>query len=272
MSATASPLAVFRGSSRYSIAALLGALGAVTSVAWYLTWVGGSGMSSSMLVASVGSGGTIGLSLFLAIWLAMMVAMMYPAAAPMVQAYVRLAVPTTSGRPARAGQITVFLAVYTAVWTGIGLVVAGAYALLGPRLPTLAATGTLGVPITGAVLAVAGIYQTTPLKQSCLQGCRSPFSFLSTSFRPGVRGAFRLGLRHSAYCVGCCGLLFAVLFAVGLMSILWMAVLALAIFVEKLFVGRVGLGVSFGLGGLTAGLGASFLLLPAWGAWALGIS
>lgn len=272
LSAPATPLAVFRGASRRAVWTLILALGAIAAAAWYLTWVGGNGMSSSMLVATAQTGGSLGLLLFLAIWLGMMVAMMYPAAAPMVQAYVRLAVTTTPAPAGRAAQTAVFLAVYTAVWTAVGLSVAAAYFLLGPRLPVLAATGTLGVPLAGAVLVVAGLYQTTPLKQVCLDGCRSPFSFLATDYRPGNWGAARLGLRHSAYCIGCCWLLFAVLFAVGLMAIFWMALLALFIFVEKLFAGRIGFRLSLGLGGAMSAVGVSFLVLPMWGAWALGIA
>jgi predicted metal-binding membrane protein len=263
------PLGVFSGDWGTAAVTLLVVLIAVSVGAWaFVVWMG-AGMTSAMMLASISTWG--GFALFLAVWMVMMVAMMFPAAAPMAQAYSALSGHEDSARPTRSALTSVFLATYVVVWTAVGIVVAIAYLLLAPELPVLVGTGTLGVTVAGSVLIAAGIYQTTPLKQSCLRGCRTPVSFLLTDWRPGFRGAVHLGLRHAAYCVGCCGLLFAVLFAVGIMALPWMALIALLIFVEKLLPGRTGFRVSVGLGGALAIVGVAFLVFPAWGAWATGL-
>lgn len=264
------PLGVFSGEMGRAAVVLLVSLVAVSVAAWaFVVWMG-AGMSSAMLLMSVSS--LAGFGLFLGIWLVMMVAMMFPAAAPMAQAYSVLSGRETPGEPSRAVLTTVFLATYVAVWTSVGVLAAAAYVLLAPEVPVLVGTGTLGVTAAGVLLIAAGVYQTTPLKQSCLRGCRTPLSFLLTDWRPGWKGGVRLGVRHAAYCVGCCGLLFAVLFAVGLMALPWMALIAVMIFVEKLLPGRLGFRVSAGLGGALAVVGVVFLALPSFGSFALGLS
>ncbi|MFI5418680.1 MAG: DUF2182 domain-containing protein [Candidatus Lutacidiplasmatales archaeon] len=265
------PLAVFRGEQRVAALVLIVALAAITVAAWAYMVVTGAGMSSAMLVMMVAGGTPWGVAIFLSIWFTMMVAMMFPAAAPMVQAYVELTIPEQGGRPWWTARSVTFLGTYIAVWTAVGLGVALLYDLLPSAVPELTMSGTLGTTLAGAVLVVAGIYQTTPLKQVCLDGCRSPASFLKTDWRPGWTGAVRLGARHALYCVGCCWLLFAVLFAVGLMALPWMALLALLIFVEKLFPGRRGFVVSAGFGVAMAFVGVAFLAVPTFGRWALGI-
>jgi predicted metal-binding membrane protein len=190
----------------------------------------------------------------------------------MAQAFSVLSARENDRRPSRSALTSVFVITYIAVWTAIGVLIAIAYVLLAPELSVLVGTGTLGVTVAGSVLIAAGMYQTTPLKQTCLGGCRSPLSFLLTDWRPGFKGAVRLGWRHAAYCVGCCWLLFSVLFAVGLMALPWMVLIALMIFVEKLIPGGTGFRVSAGLGGALAIVGLVFLLVPAWGAWALGLA
>jgi len=110
---------------------------------------------------------------------------------------------------------------------------------------------------SGTVLIAAGIYQFTPLKGACLAKCRTPLAFLLTEWRDGIRGAFVMGLRHGLYCVGCCGLMMALLFVAGVMNLVWIALLALVVLAEKAlpygqWVGRV-LGIA----------------AAAWGAWLL---
>jgi predicted metal-binding membrane protein len=87
--------------------------------------------------------------------------------------------------------------------------------------------------LTGGVLALAALYELTPLKDICLGKCRSPFGFLLGTWRDGTRGAFGMGSKHAAWCLGCCWALMAALFALGVMSILWMAVVAGLITIEK---------------------------------------
>jgi predicted metal-binding membrane protein len=149
--------------------------------------------------------------------------------------------------------------------------VALAYFFLVPQVPSLALNGTLGAPWAAATLVVAGLYQGTPLKDTSLRGCRTPFDFLITGWRPGFQGALRRGARHAAYCVGCCALLFAVLFAVGLMAFGWMLLVALVIFVEKLLVGVPARVLSMSVGAVLIGLGVPFVVYPTFALWALGV-
>jgi predicted metal-binding membrane protein len=87
--------------------------------------------------------------------------------------------------------------------------------------------------IGGAVLVAAGLYQLSPLKDLCLSQCRTPVGFIMTSWRDGILGALRMGLRHGAYCLGCCWLLFAILFPLGMMNIAAMAAVTALVFAEK---------------------------------------
>jgi predicted metal-binding membrane protein len=111
--------------------------------------------------------------------------------------------------------------------------------------------------VGGALLIAAGIYQLTPLKYACLARCRSPLGFLLAEWREGTRGAFQMGIRHGAYCAGCCWALMALLFVGGVMNPVWVAAIAGFVLVEKLVpAGRV---VSWIAG----------VALLGWGAWVL---
>lgn len=170
--------------------------------------------------------------LFLAVWIAMMVAMMFPSVAPMIMFF-----STVSRNHRAAGERTaptwVFLIGYLSIWTLLGV---GAY-LLSLVMPAVGMSGpgllTYSPIAGGLVLILAGAYQWSPLKRASLEHCRSPLGFLMHGWRDGYVGAFRLGATHGAYCVGCCLGLMVVLFAVGMMNLGWMALLATIIFVEK---------------------------------------
>jgi predicted metal-binding membrane protein len=211
--------------------AILGLLLALAAAAWALLFVWhGSGSEMGMAMASP----TMGLRapLFLAIWVTMMVAMMFPAAAPMILTFHRV----QAGRRERRGAFVptwVFVAGYMLVWT-----LAGTAAYLAASAAEAVATSAELLPETaarigGAVLVAAGVYQLTPLKDLCLSKCRTPVGFIMTSWRDGTMGALRMGLLHGAYCLGCCWLLFAILFPLGLMNIAAMAVLTALVFAEK---------------------------------------
>jgi predicted metal-binding membrane protein len=170
--------------------------------------------------------------LFIAMWTAMMVAMMFPASAPMVLAYARTqAGKRADGRP--YVPTAFFLAPYVAVWTifgMVGFVVARAVAAVAgdsmwamDNLPRIA----------GALLVGAGVYQLTPLKRVCLARCRTPLSFMLSYWREGRRGAMSMGLRHGLYCLGCCWVLFVVLFSLGVMNAVAMLAVTALIFAEK---------------------------------------
>jgi predicted metal-binding membrane protein len=211
--------------------AILGLLLALAAAAWVLLFAWhGSDPGTDMAMASP----TMGLRapLFLAIWVTMMVAMMFPAAAPMVLTFHRV----QAGRRERGGAFVptwVFVAGYMLVWTLAG---AAAY-LAASAAEAVAASAELSpeaaARIGGAVLVAAGLYQLSPLKDLCLSKCRTPVGFIMTSWREGTMGALRMGLLHGAYCLGCCWLLFAIPFPLGLMNIAAMAVLTALVFAEK---------------------------------------
>jgi predicted metal-binding membrane protein len=163
---------------------------------------------------------------FLTVWVVMMAAMMFPSVAPTVALYARMS------NKSRLLPV-MFTGGYLATWAAAGVVafVVGIVAddVLGGDL----AWGHAGRPIAGITLLVAAVYELTPLKNACLGKCRSPLGVLLGSWRGGWSGAFRMGAGNGAWCVGCCWALMASLFALGVMSVTWMAVVAGLIAVEK---------------------------------------
>jgi predicted metal-binding membrane protein len=208
---------------------LLGLLLALALVAWLVTDNRMGGMESA---PGMDLGG---LGFYVTVWVVMMAAMMFPSVAPTVLMYDRLrAGHRARGKGATPDATVLFVAGYLCVWTGAGL---GAYGLLelGRGLdPAFLAWDEGGPYLTGGVIVAAALYQLTSLKQACLVRCRSPMMFLAERWRHGRWGGFELGLRHGAWCLGCCWALMAALFAVGVMSLGWMALIAAFIAGEKL--------------------------------------
>ena len=166
-------------------------------------------------------------------WSLMMVAMMLPSASPMILLYARFA-RARFGAAATAGT-AVFVLAYVLVWSGFSLLAS----LLQAALVANGWAGAMDMAIgsrrlSGALLVAAGLYQLTPLKDACLEACRSPIAFLSRGIRPGMGGALRLGLAHGLYCLGCCWALMLLLFVGGVMNLAWVAALALLVAAEKL--------------------------------------
>ena len=167
-----------------------------------------------------------------AMWALMMVAMMVPTAAPMTLMYAAVARKAAAQHNPLAPTF-VFVAGYITMWAIFSLVATVAQhaldqaALLSPMM--VSASGRLGA----AILIAAGLYQLTPLKNACLQNCRAPAYFMSRNWRSGNLGAFRMGLRLGAYCVGCCWILMALLFVGGVMNLLWIAAIAIFVLLEK---------------------------------------
>jgi predicted metal-binding membrane protein len=176
------------------------------------------------------------LGFYVGVWVVMMAAMMFPSIAPMVVTYAHIQRRRREQGKARSGSVAVglFLGGYLAVWTGFGL---AAYGLieLGRALSIDAlAWDSAGPYVAGAVVFGAAVYQLTPAKDVCLRKCRGPLDFVLGYWRPGYGGALRMGLEHGVWCVGCCWALMAALFALGVMSLGWMAFVAALIAVEKL--------------------------------------
>jgi predicted metal-binding membrane protein len=183
-----------------------------------------------------GMGLTMGLGapLFLAIWVVMMIAMMFPSSAPIILVFHTV----QAGKRARGENFVatwVFVAAYLLVWAGAGIVAyAGAVAAQAVA-DVSRLTATQAARIGGGFLIVAGLYQLSPWKNVCLTKCRTPMSFIVTSWRDGLGGALRMGIEHGLYCLGCCWLLFVILFPLGIMNVAAMAVITLLVFAEKSF-------------------------------------
>jgi predicted metal-binding membrane protein len=188
----------------------------------------------------------------LAIWLMwalMMAAMMLPSALPMILTFVKLGL--RNGEPARGRS---FVAAYLMVWFVFSAAATAAqWALqaLGWVNPMIVSTSAW---LSGLLLLIAGVYQFSPLKKSCLSRCRTPLGFLLGEWRAGVYGAFVMGLRHGLSCVGCCWALMALLFVGGVMNLAWIAALSIAVAIEKLAPHGERLAALLGLGLMAAGL------------------
>ena len=227
----------------------------VVAAAWYATWTSADFLMAVMAPSTITS---TDLALFFALLLVMMVAMMLPSAMPMILAY-RGLTRLEAGqivRPADALGTFAFVGAYFLVWGAFG--VAALFALMA--LGILGPWTGVAVLIPAGTLVAAGAWQVTRTKAVCLKHCTSPMGFVMHHWRSGRVGAWRMGLRHSLYCVGCCWLFMIVLFVAGSMSLVWMGGLSIAILAEKLgvrtafFSRMIGL-VLLGLGALVA-LGA----------------
>jgi predicted metal-binding membrane protein len=169
---------------------------------------------------------------YLGIWVTMMAAMMLPSVAPMVLVFAGMS--RGRGKPRSTPfRTSAFLSGYFIAWTAYGLVAYGVFRLVDAADLGFLAWDRAGAAIAGGAVAAAGIYQLTPLKELCLRHCRGPLHFILHGWRDGRLGALRMGGEHGLYCVGCCWGLMVILFALGVMSLLWMAAVAAVIFAEK---------------------------------------
>ena len=190
----------------------------------------------------------------LVMWTVMMAAMMLPTAIPMVLAFAAINRQGDRGVLVPVGAFTAgYLAAWALYCVGATAVQWGLHsaALLSPA--TLATGPVLG----GLLLILAGVFQWTPWKDACMEKCRNPFGFILTHWQAGRLGALKLGSRYGMYCVGCCWILMLLCFSLGVMNLVWMAMLTIFMMVEKIAsAGR--------LFSRTAGL-----VLAAWGGWLL---
>jgi predicted metal-binding membrane protein len=158
--------------------------------------------------------------------------MMLPSATPTILLFAALERKRTP--PGATGRSAFFVAGYIVVWTMFSVAAAAAQTALshaGLVSMQMAVTTAL---LAGSIFILAGLYEFTPLKERCLVHCRSPLEWIPRHMRPGRMGAFRMGMEHGAYCVGCCWVLMLVLFAVGVMNLVWVAAIAAAVLIEKL--------------------------------------
>ncbi len=244
------------------------ALLAVTILAWLYLLVDRQRMADMDMAAMPGMPGMPGIAmpmpwtaaefaLTFAMWWIMMLGMMLPSAAPTI-----LTFATMARRQRERGQnfapASIFTIGYLLVW-GAFCVAATVLqwgldraALLSPILETKSAL------IGGALFILSGLYQFTPFKYACLRQCRSPFAFLLNHWRDGWQGALGMGWHHGLYCLGCCWVLMALLFAVGVMNLVWVAAIAAFVFAEKLLPGGVWIARIGGV--LMLAFGAHLLL------------
>jgi predicted metal-binding membrane protein len=187
-----------------------------------------------------------GLGWFLGLWVTMMAAMMLPSATPMALFF---------GHISTARRTAIFLAGYLVTWTAYGLVAFGLYRAIRAFDVGFLAWEERGPLVAGAAIALAGVYQLTPLKNVCLGHCRAPLHYVRSRWRDGPLGALGMGLEQGLFCVGCCSGLMLILFALGAMSLVWMALIAGLIFAEKV--------LPFGAR-LPAALAVCFVVLGAW--------
>jgi predicted metal-binding membrane protein len=229
-------LAAMRG--RLLLVALLFALAAA---AWWASAVRMAGMGSGMTsmghsgmgamhggAMAAGAGGELGtLGWFVVTWIVMMAAMMFPSLAPTVALYARIS------RGRGNDRALLFSGGYLLVWGAVGAVAYGLFeagrSLFGQELALHRAGGA----VAAGVVALAALYQFTPLKDACLARCRGPLGFILGCWREGRAGALQMGARHALWCLGCCWALMAALFALGIMSLGWMAAVAALIALEK---------------------------------------
>lgn len=222
---------------------------AVVALAWaYLA--AGAGMDTEMMADMPDMAPMPWTPLYAALlfvmWWVMMIAMMAPSAAPTVLLYAAVKrKQETASCAAIDGWM--FLAGYLVTWAGFSLVaVLAQWALERFGLLSMAMAST-SATLGGIILLAAGLYQFTPLKHACLRYCESPLLFLGRHWRPGTRGALRMGLRHGSYCVGCCWFLMALLFVSGVMNLVWIIAIALYVAGEKLL--PFGRRLSYAAGG-----------------------
>ncbi|NJN53650.1 MAG: DUF2182 domain-containing protein [Anaerolineae bacterium] len=252
-------------------------LGTIVVLSWaylgYLAWgmagmmtmeMGDTGMAMNMatdVATNVGMEmampaiqpwGAVDYWLMFVMWAVMMFAMMTPSAAPMVLTYTKIS-RRQAGTLQPVWGTAVFFFGYLLIWTlfsaAATLAQGGLHAatLLSPMMETTS-------PVLGGIILVAaGVFQFTALKQACLSHCRTPLGYFMTEWREGKWGALAMGVRHGAFCVGCCWLIMALLFVAGVMNLFWIAIIAAYVLLEKVL--PHGHKVSWAFGALMMGWG-----------------
>lgn len=214
---------------------ILAALAAVTAVAWVYLGVMAAQMHSMdpIMLMRLRPWSAFDFCMTFLMWAVMMVAMMVPTATPMALIYAAMVRKSASqGNP--LAPTAVFVSGYVAIWTLFSLAATAAQWVL-ERAALLSPMMVMKSPALGAALLIgAGIYQGTPAKEACLRHCRAPGHFISQHWRAGKAGAFRLGVVHGIYCLGCCWILMGLLFFGGVMNLIWVAGITSFVLCEKI--------------------------------------
>lgn len=221
-------LAVLPKANRSNVL-LVVALVVLAALSWVVTTERMAGMDA-------GPGTDPGtLAFYVSAWVVMMTAMMAPSISPMVLLYASIQRRRRErGAGERVVSVSAFIAGYFVTWTAFGLLAYGLFVGVKSLSIDVLRWSEGGPYAAGAVLLAAAIYELTPAKDACLRRCRGPLEFVMEHWREGPVGAFRMGVIHGTWCVGCCWGLMAMLFALGVMSITWMVLVAALIAAEKL--------------------------------------
>jgi predicted metal-binding membrane protein len=228
---------------------------AVAAIAWGVTAWTALDMSSDYAQLAMPMDGdwsiANGAAVF-AMWSVMMAAMMLPSALPMLMLFNAMA---QKGGADATRRLIFFAAGYLCVWTGFSLLAAIGHwvALAAGALEPMSVASTAPL-VTAGLLLLAGLVQFSPLKQACLAACRSPLGFIVQEWREGSGGAWRMGLRHGLFCVGCCWALMLLLFAFGAMNLAWVVLLAVLVAVEKMAPRGATIARGMGLAMIAAGV------------------
>jgi predicted metal-binding membrane protein len=209
-------------------------LAAAVALAWaYLAAGAGIDMSMAGMEMEPMPWSAFDVALMFAMWWVMMIAMMVPSATPMVLLFTAIK-RKQQASVSPATEAWVFLGGYLLIWAGFSVV--ATFAQLGLERAGLLSMGaaSTNARFGGIIMLAAGLYQFAPIKSACLRFCQSPVLFLSRHWRPGAAGVLRMGLRHGAYCLGCCWFLMLLLFVAGVMNLVWVAGIALYVACEKL--------------------------------------
>ena len=212
---------------------VLAALGAVTLTAWtYLVLGAGVPMDAAPMAMAAAPWTPRYAGVMFVMWALMMVAMMLPGAAPMILLFAAI---SRRGHPGVAAlrRTAAFGFAYVCVWVLFAAFATGLQWGLTRMMLLSPAMAVENPVVSGALFVAAGIYQFLPVKQACLRHCRAPTESLASHWRAGAAGAARMGLRHGLWCLGCCWVLMGLLFVGGIMNLLWIAALALIVFIEK---------------------------------------
>ncbi len=223
------------------------AIAAAALVTWIVTIDRMQGMDA-------GPGTNLGgLGWFVGVWLTMMAAMMLPSAMPTALVFARV---SAKHQPRERSFVPtwVFIAGYLAAWTGYGLVAYGIFRVIQSAHLHALSWHAEGALLAGLAIVAAGLYQLSPLKRRCLRHCRSPVESIRDDWHPGWAGAVRMGFEHGAFCIGCCWGLMLILFALGVMSITWMLVVAGLIFAEKVLPSGERLSQAFAVAFVVVGI------------------
>jgi predicted metal-binding membrane protein len=220
---------------------VLGGLLIAIAVAWaYLLF--GAGAATATPAMDMGDGMMMSMpsqwtpahaGAMFVMWSTMMVAMMLPVAAPAILLVAALARQRAGSATFAPGVATFFTSGYLAVWFFFSAAATATQWGLDRAAALSPAMALANAVAASGVLVAAGVYQWTPLKETCLKHCSNPSAFLTRHWRAGRCGALETGLRHGLFCLGCCWLLMALLFVVGIMNVVWIGGIALLVLLEK---------------------------------------